>query len=102
VKALVPAVFNRANQEGITDRPNPAVALKCKLIQSRERFPEPADSPQFFSAVADSPLADFFLLAILIGARRSNVQEMRRQDIDAAGGVKAGAQIVPLKKKAKA
>lgn len=87
VKAIVSAVFNHANQEGISDLPNPAIALKCKLIQSRERFLEPAELPQFFAAVADSPLADFFLLAILTGARRSNVQAMRWQDIDAAGAV---------------
>jgi integrase len=32
--------------------------------------------------VAESPLGDFFLLAILTGARRSNLQAMRWQDVN--------------------
>lgn len=82
VKAIVSAVFNHTKQEGIADLPNPATALKSKLIQSRERFLQPSELPQFFAAVAESSLADFFLVSILTGARRSNVQTMRWQDIN--------------------
>ncbi|MVF25131.1 site-specific integrase, partial [Methylocaldum sp. BRCS4] len=51
-------------------------------IQSRERFIQPDELPRFFQAVAESPLCDFFLLAILTGARRSNLQAMRWQDMN--------------------
>ncbi|MDD2768843.1 MAG: tyrosine-type recombinase/integrase [Methylococcus sp.] len=87
VKAIISTVFNYARQEGITALPNPSAALKNKFIPSRERFLLPSELPRFFAAVAESPLADFFLLGILTGARRSNVQAMRWVDIDQAEAV---------------
>ena len=81
-KAIIGAVFSWAESEGITSAPNPAKAIKGKFIKSRERFLQPDELPRFFSAVDASPLRDFFLLALFTGARRSNVQSMRWQDID--------------------
>lgn len=82
VKALVSAVFNWAADEGITAQANPAKRIKGKLIPERERFLQPSEVPQFFAAVESSPLRDFFLLALFTGARRSNLQAMKWQDIN--------------------
>ena len=80
-KAIISAVFNWARDEGITDQPNPAQAIKSKAIPSRERFLLPSEFPRFMAAVEASPLRDFFLMALFTGARRSNLQEMRWQDV---------------------
>ena len=82
VKAIVSAVFNWARDEGITGQANPAQAIKSKLIPSRERFLLPSEFPRFMAAVEASSLRDFFLLALFTGARRSNVQAMRWQDVN--------------------
>lgn len=82
VKATISAVFNWARDEGITDRPNPAQAIKSKLIPSRERFLLPSEFPRFMALVEASSLRDFFLLSLFTGVRRSNVQEMRWQDLN--------------------
>jgi integrase len=82
VKATVSAVYNWARDEGVTDRPNPAQAIKSKAIPSRDRFLLPSELPAFMAAVEVSPLRDFFLLALFTGARRSNIQEMRWQDVN--------------------
>lgn len=82
VKAIVSAVFNWARDEGITGQANPAQAIKSKLIPSRERFLLPSEFPRFMAAVEASSLRDFFLLALFTGARRSNIQAMRWQDVN--------------------
>ncbi len=82
VKAIVSATFNWARDEGITGQANPAQAIKSKLIPSRERFLLPSEFPRFMAAVESSPLRDFFLLALFTGARRSNLQAMRWQDLN--------------------
>jgi integrase len=82
VKAIISAVFNWARDEGITGQANPAQAIKSKAIPSRERFLLPSEFPQFMRAVEASTLRDFFLLALFTGARRSNLQEMRWQDVN--------------------
>ncbi len=82
VKAIISAVFNWARDEGITGQANPAQAIKSKLIPSRERFLLPSEFPRFMAAVESSPLRDFFMLALFTGARRSNLQAMRWQDLN--------------------
>ena len=82
VKAILSAVFNWAEDEGITAQANPAKRIKNKLIPERERFLLPSEIPPFFAAVEASPLRDFFLLALFTGARRSNLQAMQWHDIN--------------------
>ena len=84
VKATISAVFNWARDEGITGQANPAQAVKSKSIPSRERFLLPSEFPRFMAAVEASPLRDFFLMALFTGARRSNLQAMRWQDVNLA------------------
>lgn len=102
-RAIVSSVFNFARRERITTLPNPAELLRDYGIKSRDRFLQPDELPRFFAAVADSPLRDFFLLAILTGARRSNLQEMAWADINLTESTwripmtkNGSAQTVPL------
>ncbi len=81
-KAIVRSVFNWANAEGVTNLVHPTGRTVNKFIPSRERFVQPDEMPAFLQAVDASPLRDFFLLALLTGARRANLQEMRWSDID--------------------
>src|SRR5205807_10152187 len=49
-----------------------------------------SELPRVFAALAGEPntaFADFFLLALLTGARRANVRMMRWSDLDLAQGV---------------
>lgn len=84
VKAILSAVFNWAEDEGITAQPNPAKRIKNKLIPERERFLLPSEIPLFFAAVEASPLRDFFLLALFTGARRSSLLAMKWHDVNLA------------------
>lgn len=81
-RAVISSVFNWARSEGITDVENPATAIKSRFIKSRERFLQPSELPRFMAAIKDSRLGDFFLLALFTGARKTNLQEMRWQDLD--------------------
>ncbi len=82
VKAILSAVFNWSKDMGIHDLDNPASRIKTKVIASRERFLLPSEFPRFMAAVEQSPLRDFFLLALYTGARRSNLQAMRWREIN--------------------
>lgn len=81
-RALISSVFNWARREGITDVPNPAAALRRRSMEGRDRWVQPDELPRFFAALEASTLRDFFWLGLLTGARRSNLQAMRWQDID--------------------
>ena len=82
VKAIVGAVFRWAADEGITDLPPPVRGLKNQLIRSRERFLQPDEIRRFLEAVDLSPQRDFFLLALLTGARRENILAMQWKELD--------------------
>ena len=84
VLALVSTLFNKAVDLGFQGT-NPARGIKRFPEHSRERFLHADELPRFFQAVADEPnavLHDFFLIALLTGARRANVEEMRWEDIN--------------------
>lgn len=81
--ALVKAMFGKA--EGIGWKgDNPAVGIEPFPEKSRDRFLMPDELPRFFEALAAEPnpiLQGFFLLCLLTGARRSNVQAMGWSEI---------------------
>ena len=86
-RAVIGAVFNWAEGEDLISAPNPAKALKTRLVKSRERFLLPEELPRFFEALEASSMRDFFMVALLTGQRRSNIQHMKWSDIDLANGV---------------
>lgn len=82
--ALVRHVFAKtAANLGYTGL-NPAAGIEKFREKSRERFLDAAELERFFKALDDEPelFRDFFLVALLTGARRANVQAMRFEDVN--------------------
>ena len=86
--ALISSVYNYASDElEIYNGANPAAKIKKNYEAPRERFAQSDELPRLFAAMAADPMGDFFLLALLTGARRANVQAMRKDEINLAEGV---------------
>jgi integrase len=84
VKDLCSSVFGRAIEWGLMEH-NPAKGIRDNSEKSRDRFLQPGELPRLFAALSDEPnpnFRDFFLLALLTGARRHNVRSMRWADLD--------------------
>lgn len=105
--SLLKAAFNWNINENEWSGANPAARIKKNPEESRERYMLPAELARFFAAleVTEQPAKDFFLLALLTGARKSNVLAMRWEDVNLEDGqwvipaadAKAGVPItVPL------
>ena len=62
---------------------NPAYGIDKFREKSRERFLHPDEMPKFLKALDDETelFRDFFLMLLLTGARRANVQSIRWEDI---------------------
>lgn len=87
--ALLSGLFNKATEFGLWDKPNPALGIKKFREQSRDRFLQADELPRFFKALAEEPndtIRDYFILALLTGARRSNVQGMKWEELDLTRG----------------
>jgi integrase len=85
--SLIKMVFNKADGIGWKGE-NPARGVRRFPEESRDRFLAPEELPRFFQALIGEPsplLQGFFLICLLSGARRGNVQRMRWEDIDFAG-----------------
>jgi len=82
IKAVLSAVYRWAVDESITSQPPPVKGIKTKLIKERERFLQPSEVKRFMEAIDASPQRDYFLLALMTGARRDNVLSMRWAEID--------------------
>ena len=83
--ALLSHMMNRAVEWNFrADHPATGIS-RAKKEKSRRRFLRPDELARFLQAVQNYPNAlfrDFFMLSILTGARRSNVQAMKWADID--------------------
>jgi integrase len=81
---LLRIMFNKAAEWG-WDGENPATKIKTFKERSRRRFLQPAELPPFWQSLEAEPnstIRDFILLSLFCGARRSNTQEMRWEEID--------------------
>ncbi len=86
--ALTSTIFNKAADIGYSGG-NPARGIKRFKEQSRDRFLKPDELKPFFTALMAEPnetLRDFFVVALFTGARRSNCQAMRWEDLDLNSG----------------
>ena len=96
VKDLVSSVFGRAIAWGHLDN-NPAKGIDDNTEKSRDRFLKPGELPRLFAALDGEPnsnFRDYFLLALLTGARRNNVVAMRWTDLD----LERGEWVIPMTK----
>ena len=90
VVAVVSAVFTFTLAHELFSGLNPAARIQKNPAPSRDRFLQADELTPFFKALSESTntvMRDFFLLALLTGARRANVSAIRWADIDLAAGV---------------
>lgn len=90
VVAVVSAVFTFMLAHELFSGQNPATLIQKNPAPSRDRFLQADELTPFFKALSESTntvMRDFFLLALLTGARRANVSSMRWANIDFAAGV---------------
>ena len=83
VLALISSVFGWALSQSYIES-NPAKGIKRNKEQGRERFLQPDELPKFFQALnkeENLTVKDFILVSLLTGARRTNVLEMRWDQI---------------------
>jgi integrase len=79
------AVWNWGAETGLHALENPVRRLRGLRDQERDRYLQPDELPRLFEALATEEnlrFRDFVLLALLSGARRSNVLRMRWEDLD--------------------
>jgi integrase len=72
-------MYNRAKTDWGWTGTNPADRVRAFKEKPRARFMDGDELPAFFKSLAIEPnrvIRDFFLIALLTGARRSNVQAM--------------------------
>lgn len=85
--AVVSSVFSFALDQESYKGENPASRIQKNPPPSRERFAQAHELPYLLGAIAESDQRDYFLLSLLTGARRSNVQAMAWRDVDLEGAV---------------
>lgn len=84
VIALISSVYGWALSAGIWEQNNPARGVKKNQEKSRDRFIQGDELPRFFKAVSEElnvSMRDYFLLALLTGARKTNLLGMKWSDI---------------------
>jgi integrase len=82
--ALVRKMFSHA-VTGAVVKANPCSGIQKFPERSRDRYLQPAELPPLFVALDQHPnqtFADFIRLCLFVGARRSNLQAMRWEEID--------------------
>ncbi len=84
VMALASSLFGYGLERKLFKGPNPAQGIKKFPETKRDRFLQSDELPVFFQSLAEEPnsaLRDYFLVSLLTGARRSNVQAMQWSEI---------------------
>jgi integrase len=82
---LLRTIYNQAKQLIKYTGGNPCDGVRKFKEQTRDRFLAPDEMPRFFASLAQEPnqvLQAFFYVALLTGARKSNVEAMRWEEID--------------------
>lgn len=85
--AIISSVFNYASDQEHYNGENPASRIQKNALVSRDRFTLPAEMSYLLEAISESSQADFFMLALLTGARRSNVLAMAWRDLRLSEGI---------------
>lgn len=90
VVAVVSAVYMYMLAQEQFSGENPAARIQKNPAPSRDRFLQADELTPFFKALSESTntnMRDFFLIALLTGARRANVSSMCWADVDLVAGV---------------
>ena len=85
ILALLSSTFGRGIEFGLWEGSNPCAGVRRFPEQSRDRFLSGDELRRFFEAMEqepDSTARDFFTVALLTGARRANVLELKWADLD--------------------
>jgi integrase len=85
VLQLVRTVYRKSKLLLRYSGPNPCEGIRQFKEQSRDRFLTADELPRFFAALAQEQnvgIQAFFLLALLTGARESNLRAMRWDDVN--------------------
>lgn len=88
--AVVSAVFTYMLAQERFNGQNPATRIQKNPAPSRDRFLQADELTPFFKALSESTnetMRDFFLIALLTGARRADVSAMRWADVDLVANV---------------
>lgn len=88
--AVVSAVYTFMLAHEKYSGQNPATGIQKNPAPSRDRFLLADELEPFFTALSESTneiMRDFFLVALLTGARRANVSAMRWAEVDLTSGV---------------
>lgn len=98
-------IYNKAIEWG-WEGENPAQKIKKFREKSRERFLSAQELPRFFEAVKleeNEAARDFFLISLFTGARKTNVLQMRWDQLDLDRGAwtipdtkNGDSQLIPL------
>ena len=89
VRALASGIFGKSIEWSYLTN-NPVKGIKTRKSIKRDRFLQSNELPRFFASLGEEPnktVRDFFLLSLLTGARRSNVLEMRWNQINLDEGI---------------
>jgi len=89
VRALISSIFSKAIEWGFASD-NPVRGTRTRKTVKRDRFLQADELPRFFAALQQEPnhtIRDYFLIALLTGARRSNVLAMRWSDVQLEEGI---------------
>lgn len=89
VRALISSIYSRAIEWGYATA-NPVIGIKTRAKVKRDRFLQSDELPRFFQSLAvegNQTLRDYILLALLTGARRSNLLAMQWNEINLAESV---------------
>ena len=84
VLSLLSAMWNEGRRAGLCSGDSPARDIRRFKEEKRDRWLDGTELRRLLEVLAEEEpdVRDFFLLALLTGARRSNVQSMRWADVD--------------------
>lgn len=85
VIALASSLFSYAGEQKLFKGANPAQGIRKYQENKRDRFLQADELPAFFQSLAEEAngtLRDYFLIALLTGARRSNVLAMQWREVN--------------------
>ena len=82
--SLLSAMWNEGRRAGLCEGESPARDIRRFKEEKRDRWLDGTELRRLLEVLAEEEpdVRDFFLLALLTGARRSNVQGMRWADVD--------------------